>query len=158
MRHVNGTVGILVCIPFLLALLGGCQNGSVARDAGTLTITVTNMDAGLPGTGEFGGYLYPAGTDDTYDPESCLALFSVPIVSTEEMITLEVNDGTFTPTGEVWIGDPGWGKYDLYVLVDANLTGDVEDGSGDRTNGFPSTVVIDGNTSLVIDYNDMIVW
>ncbi|MDA3949460.1 MAG: hypothetical protein PF508_09545 [Spirochaeta sp.] len=99
----------------------------------------------------------PAGTGDIYDSANCLALLSIPIVQTEETITLEGNSGTFAPNGSVWMGDPGWGKYDLYILIDVNGTGDLEEGVGDRTNDYPSTVFIDGDTTITLDYfNDLI--
>lgn len=152
--------GIYVVVLVGISLMTSCQNGTSSADPGTLDITVESIDSGVValGTAMFGVYVYEHDSDDIYDPANCLALNEITIGTETENVRLKVNDGSFNPTAEDWIGSSGWGKYDLYILIDLNGTHDLEEGIGERTNGYPSTVNIDGETSLVINYADLTEW
>jgi hypothetical protein len=147
-------VGIQTAVLISIFLLSTCQNSTSSADPGTLDITIQSIDSGVvaSGTAVFGAYMYECGTDDTYDPANCLAIREITIGTETENVRLKVTDGAWNPTAEDWVGDSGWGRYDLYILVDLNGTGDLEEGIGERTNGFPSTVYIDGDTTIVLDY------
>lgn len=145
---------IQIVILVAVSLLSACQNGTSPAEPGVLDVSIQSIESGVVslGTATFGVYVYPQNTGDIYDPANCLALNQTTIGNSAENVRLKVTDGNFNPTAEDWIGEPGWGRYDMYILIDLNGSGDLETGIGERTNGYPSTFTIDGETLIVLDY------
>ena len=149
-------VRLTFCVLALVVIVTGCDTGNGPANQGVVDITITNIDGDVAalGTVDYGAYLYQIGTEDIYDPANCIACNITLIGSEEETLRLKVTDGNFNPTTEDWIGDAGWAKYDLYILIDRNGTGDAEEGVGDRINNYPGTINIDGDTAIRLNYFD----
>ncbi|MDA3949459.1 MAG: hypothetical protein PF508_09540 [Spirochaeta sp.] len=141
-----------IVLVFLVAA-SGCNNGSQTADPGTLDVAVLGIDGDVVALGTAGYWvaLYFAGTDDVYNLANMVAINDLVIGNTDETLRLKVPDGNWNPTTEDWVGEPGWGEYQCHILIDLNGNGEIDTGIGERTN-IPSSVLIDGNTSITFDY------
>lgn len=146
----------LLVVPGVLAglLFTGCDLGnSSAAEPGTLTVQVTNV-AGLDPTGQLTVGVYEPVSPGPPDTTGALGV-GVLNFDTSESVELQVQgfDGV-GPTGEPWVGDPGWFNYDLYVVVEPTAGNQLFDASGEYANDHPGPVVINGDTVITFRYPD----
>jgi len=129
---------------------GGVTDQAIPTAPGTLAVALTNASA------ENGvllhAYVYPEGVQD-FGANRLLALNIQAIQDGQVSFVLKEHDGNWGFTSADWIGSAG-GTYELLLFVDTD--GDEGASSGEKANGYPSTITIHGDTTLDLDYeNDL---
>jgi len=158
--HVSrsGGAGVLPHAVWLVIiaglLLAGCElENSSGADSGTLTIRVTNVSS-LDVTGQLTVGIYDAGAPGPPDVNGLLGI-GVVNFDTSDVAELQVQsfDG-LGPSGEPWIGEPGWDRYDLYVIVEPVAGNQLFDLPGEYANGHPGRSAINGDSVITFRYPD----
>ncbi|MDA3950753.1 MAG: hypothetical protein PF508_16220 [Spirochaeta sp.] len=157
----TGTVSVVRGLRTVVAIvavvaLAGCDigNGSGAQADGTVTVEVRNVPLSPS------GYIltaaaYPSGAPGPPSIDEIHALSVFTGVDNTLSVTLEVYDVDLGgPTGELWVGESGWGRYDLYVVIEEadGAQDQLFNAAGDRANDHPGRVLIDGDQTVVFDY------
>jgi hypothetical protein len=148
--------GLHIAVAIVVAtVLCGCDigNGSEAQEDGTVTVEITGLPV-APSGHSLTASVYPAGASGPPNNTEVLALNVTSGVSDVLSVTLNVFDTvTGTPTSDPWVGDAGWGSFDLYVVVeDGGAPDQLFNAVGDRANGHPGLVRIGGDQTVVFDF------
>jgi hypothetical protein len=153
MRSVSLLVGLVLLIAFLSA---GCDFGnSAGSEPGTVTVRVTNISS-IPIGGELSIGIKTAGAPPIPDLTGLLSSTGFQFVGADDevVLTLVTFEEGVGPTGDLWTGESGWSKYDLYVLIETGFVDNEFNEIGDFANGFPGPVAINGDTTITFRYPD----
>jgi hypothetical protein len=130
MRVFLRTLG-LVMVGIAVLVLTGCNASGDSPESGTLTIRFNN--ALIFPSGKAAAYVTRRGY--SVDNSSGLLALAIVDLGIDDVTTIQVEgiDPVNGPTGEPWVGEPGWMLYDLYVVVESAEDNVSFDQPGDHT-------------------------
>jgi hypothetical protein len=146
----------MLVLPVLLSVLivSGCDLGNTSgTESGSLTVRVTNT-ASLDITGQLTVGIYDAGAPGPPDFNGLLGIGVVNFDTTDSVEVLVEGFNGVGPDGVPWVGDPGWSRYDLYVIVEPVAGNQLFDLAGEYANGHPGLVAINGDSVITFRYPD----
>lgn len=147
----NISISFAVIIVVLAFFAAGCDTGAGGDRPGTVSFEIVNAQDAFAGGANAEIHVFPHGSDAN-DPANCVAAQFVPVASETVTTTMMVDDGAYSPTTEEWVGEPGWGRYDIYMLFDFDGDHYITEGIGEKTNAYPSQLYIDNNRVITLDY------
>lgn len=135
----------------VIGVFSGCNNAGESTDPSTLTIEFVNADEAVAEGATLEIHAMMIGVDH-YDPASCVAAWYSTVTAASFSVTMKEDNGAWNPTTEDWVGEGGWDKYDMTLLFDFDGDHYITPGSGERTNTYPTPIIIDGDTTVTVDY------
>lgn len=138
---------VLKFLFLLLLMLVNCSQNSSSEndDDGKIKVNLINAETVNNGTECFFS-IFEDGTDTNTDS------------AIEIMHTIIINGKTSSTSVNTY---PEGEKYDIWIIVDNNGNADDDDphpGGGDAYNDIAYNVTIDGDETITVDYNDLIIY